>query len=837
MVQRMQAQGMSANQIAAQLQANGVTEAQMMRIQAQVESSRRNYGEQAGSDAESLSRMRTADEISAQEQAAQSSRVGRRIADDDSQNEQANTGRQVSNRSGNGQNSRVNSGRNVAGNEVDMSDIAEGDQDVEVEDGQEGGDGSRNVAWTHRESEIFGHSIFNNNRLTFEPNLNIATPENYVLGPGDEVIIDIWGNSQQTVRQVISPDGSIVADPVGMIRLAGLSVSQANARIRQAFSTVYSLDGGTFLNLSLGQIRSIQVNVMGEALVPGTYTVPSLATLFHVLYRAGGVNRIGSMRDIRVVRGGKEIARVDIYDYLLYGRTDLNIAMKDGDVIVVKPYANLVQLHGKVKRPMIYELKNGETMSTLIGYAGGFTGDAYTKSVRVTRRSGLEMMVFNVEEAGQKEFLLTDCDIVNVEAILERYKNRVQVLGAVFRPGDYALGGDVNTVKELVEKAEGLRGDVFTGRAVIYRYKADYTREAIAIDIVGIMNGTIPDEQLQRSDVVAVSSIFDLNETKTISINGAVAAPGTYSWADNMTLEDFVVRAGGLLESASLMRVDVVQRIKEANSVEELNLKGVHLSFELKKGLVVSGDRDYILHPFDAVYVRRSPGYSEQKNINVSGQVLYGGDYAIINAGERLSTLINRAGGLTNEAYVSGARLMRRKSLAERAREEAAVGLAIRSRGAGDSLTVESLNISEYYSVAIQLDKAMERPGSDYDLVLREGDQLFVPEYQGTVSIAGAVLYPNTVSFTRGLRPRAYVARAGGFVSRARKSKTYVIHMNGSVEESRLFRKPRVTPGALVVVPLKGAPRNPMSTAEVVGLATSVTSLGAIVTSLMNLSK
>ncbi len=685
------------------------------------------------------------------------------------------------------------------------------------------------------ESRIFGHNIFNNRNLTFEPALNIATPENYILGPGDEVIIDIWGNSQQTIQAVISPDGSIVANPVGLIRLNGLSVAQATARVRQSFGSVYALDGGTHLNLSLGQIRSIQVHVMGEVKAPGTYTVPSLATLFHVLYNAGGVNDIGSLRDIHVNRGGKEIAAVDVYDYLLNGHSDLDISLKDGDVVVVPPYKNLVAIEGKVKRPMIYELKTGETLGTLLGYSGGFAGDAYTKAVRVVRKSGLEYRVYNIEQGEYGAFMLTDCDSVSVGAVLERFGNRVEVNGAVFRPGTYALDGSVRTVKQLVEKAEGLRGDAFAGHAVLYRQKPDYTLEALSLDIGKIVSGEAEDVNLRHDDVLEVPSIFDLAESYTVDISGAVGIPGTYPWADNMSLEDLVIRAGGLLESASMIKVDVVQRIKDPESTEEKSIRSILLSFSLKDGLIVEGDNEYILRPFDAVYVRTSPGYSKQENVNISGQVMFGGEYAMVRKSERMSELVRRAGGVTSEAYIEGATLMRCKTKTDIAREESAMNLT-KSSGR-DSLNVESVEISDMYPVAIELDKALDAPGSDYDLVLCEGDELYVPNYIGTVMVCGAVIYPNTMAYQRGANIRHYISRGGGYGSRALKRKTYVIHMDGMVQESRFLSRPRVTPGSMVVVPLKGAPRNPMSAAEVIGMTTSVASLGAIVTSLINMNK
>lgn len=682
---------------------------------------------------------------------------------------------------------------------------------------------------------IFGHDIFSSNRLTFEPQVNIATPENYVLGPGDEVIIDIWGNSQQSIRQTISPEGSIVVEPVGMIKLNGLNIAQARTRVRQAFSSVYELDGGTQLNLSLGSIRSIQVHVMGEVEMPGTYTVPSLATLFHVLHSAGGVNDIGSLRDIRVNRGGKQVEAVDVYEYLMHGRSDLDIALKDGDVVLVQPYANLVAVTGKVKRPMRYEMTANEPLGTLLKYAGGFTGDAYTKAVGVERKSGREHSVYNVDESDFGNFKLADLDSISVGAVLDRFANRVEVKGAVFRPGVYALGDDVSTVRELVERAEGLRGDVFAGHAVLYRMRDDYIPEALSLDIGAVMKGEAEDVRLRKDDVLEIPSIFDLNEAYTVSINGQVAAPGTYPWADNLTLEDLIVRAGGMLEAASTVRVDVAQRVKDSASKDEAGVKAINLSFELKNGLVVSGNREYLLRPFDVVYVRMSPGYSVQQNVTVDGEVMFAGEYALSIHGERLSELVRRAGGLKRGAYAEGARLTRLKTEEEWARESSALGL-VESAGR-DSLDMSDVGLSESYTVAIELNNALTQPGSDYDLVLRKGDKLHIPEYNGTVMVCGAVIYPNTVAYRKGHSVRQYVSNGGGYASRALRRKTYVIHMNGMVEESRFLSRPKVTPGSMVVVPMKREARNPMSVMELTSMTTSIASMGAIVTSLLNMNK
>jgi protein involved in polysaccharide export with SLBB domain len=784
MIGRMQAQGQSAEQIAMALAQSGATEEQLLRLKAKMQNAAREKSAPAEKTKSADSRMRNLPAPVAQPQP------------------------------------KAEDIEAIEKTEVVAAEAAE-------------------AAETVKDSlPVFGHNIFSNKSLTFEPRVNIATPENYVLGPGDEVIIDIWGNSQQSVRQTISPDGSIVVEPVGLIRLNGLSVSQARARVRQAFAGVYALDGGTQLNLTLGEIRSIQVHVMGEVVAPGTYTVPSLATLFNVLYNAGGANSIGSLRDIRVNRGGKQVAAVDVYEYLMHGRSDLDITLKDGDVVMVPPYADIVAITGKVKRPMRYEMRDGETMEALLGYAGGFTGDAYTRAVTVERKSGREYSVYNVEEGDFGSFMLADMDNVEVGAMLDRFSNRIEVRGAVFRPGVYALGDGVVTVRDLIAKAEGLRGDAFTRHAVLYRLKNNHVPETLSVDIGAVMRGEAEDIELRRDDVLVVSSIFDLNETRTVTINGEVGLPGTYRWAENMTLEDLVVRAGGLLESASMVRIDVAQRIKDPSSTTEAGTRAIHISFELEDGLMVKGDnRQYLLRPFDEVYVRTSPGYSRQQNVSVDGEVMFAGQYALTSQNERLSELVHKAGGLKKGAYVNGARLTRMKTDLERAREESALGLVRHNTAGRDSLNVESVDLEDEYAVAIQLDKALQHPGSDSDLVLREGDKLYVPEYVGTVLVAGAVIYPNTVAYGNGRNLRHYIGQGGGYANRALKRKTYVIHMNGMVEESRFLCKPKVTPGSMVVVPMKSAARNPMSPAEVVGMTTSVASLGAIVTSLMNMNR
>lgn len=687
------------------------------------------------------------------------------------------------------------------------------------------------------EIKIFGRNIFNNKQLTFEPNLNIATPENYVLGPGDEIIVDIWGGSVKTIRQYIAPDGNITIEEIGPIYLNGLKIEEAYQRIKNALSQVYaSLNKDrpdTFIKVSLGNVRSIRVNVMGEVAMPGTYTLPSLATLFHALYNAGGVGEIGSMRNIKVSRKGKIVADVDVYDYLLKGKSDLDISLNDGDVVLVAPYANLVSLAGKVKRPMIYEMKDTETIGDLLEYAGGFKGDAYKNAIRVIRKSGREYQVYNVEEGEFKTFPLVDGDSISVDPMLDRFENRVQIRGAVYRPGLYDLG-KVATVKELIEKAEGITEDAFVNRAVLFRQKPDLTQEVVALNVTGILSGLERDLPLQKNDELYIPSIFDLQEDYTLSIKGAVRVPGVYKYADNATIEDLIVQAGGLLESASTVKIDVARRVKNPKSMEAANKLAENFTFTLKDGLIVDGERDFTLQPFDEVFVRNSPGYQVQQSVTATGEVLFEGNYVLSQKGERLSDLVKRAGGLMPEAYAEGARLLRQMTPDEKARVESVLKLSKQSDK--DSIDIKRLDIGNTYYVGVELKKAIENPGSDYDIVLREGDELVVPQYTGTVKISGAVMYPNTVVYKKNVKLNYYIEQGGGFASRAKKHRVFIVYMNGTVQKSKTFSKAKAAPGCEIIVPVK-PPRKGVGLAEIMSIASSTTSMAALVTSIINSTK
>lgn len=687
-------------------------------------------------------------------------------------------------------------------------------------------------------NKIFGHDLFRNQNLSFEPSVNLATPENYRLGPGDEVIIDIWGASENTIRQQISPEGNIQVSGIGPVHLNGMTIKEANSYLQGEFAKIYAGISGdqptSQIKLTLGDIRTIQINVMGEVAVPGTYRLSAFSTVFHALYRAGGVNGIGSLRSIRVVRAGKTIADLDVYQLIMSGKMTDDIRLQEGDFIMVKPYEALVQIEGKVKRPMFYEMKPTETVATILEYAGGFTGDAYKKAVRLIRKSGREHQVFNVDEMDYSVFRLEDGDMITTDAVLDRFENKVEVRGAVYRPGLYQLNNEVSTVKELIKKAEGLRGDAFLNRALLDREREDLSHEVIAIDLQGLLNGTFADVPLQKNDILYISSITDLKEEETVSIHGEVMNPGEYRYSDNTTIEDLIIQAGGLREAAATTMVSITRRIKDPKSKDFSSVLGKVYTFDIKDGLVVGGE-SFDLQPYDEVYIRKSPAYKKQQNIVVSGEVLFDGTYALIKKNERISDVISRAGGVTPDAYVKGARLLRRMSEEERRRQADAIRMARSSEGK-DSISLEKLNLSETYTVGIRLDLALANPGSDYDIVMKEGDVLYVPEYINTVKISGAVMYPNTVSYKQGANLKYYINQAGGYGNLAKKKKAYVIYMNGTVSRLKSSNRKAIEPGCEIIVPSKEEKKR-LSTAEILSMGSTTASLAAVVASLVNLFK
>lgn len=691
--------------------------------------------------------------------------------------------------------------------------------------------------------KVFGRNIFNNKNLSFEPNMNIATPQNYRLGPGDAVFIDIYGASQKTIECTVSPDGFVTIDGYGPVEVSGLTVSQANAKLRSTLGSRYS---SSQIKLTVGETRSIMVNVMGEVKAPGTYTLSAFATVFHALYMAGGTNDLGTLRNIKVYRNNRLVTVVDIYDYMLNGKLTGNVRLADNDVVVVGPYDCLVNLTGKVKRPMWYEMKKNESVGSLLKYAGGFTGDAYTKSVRVVRKTGKEYSVYNVDEFDMSSFQVSDEDSVSVDSILDRYSNMVEIKGAVFRPGMYQVGGEINSVRSLLEHADGLREEAFTARAVMHRMKKDRTLEVVPVDVEGIIDGKVADMPLQPNDVLFIPTKQEMMEEQTITIHGEVNYPGIYKYASNETLEDFVLQAGGLKNSASTVKVDVARRVMNPKALTNDSISAYTYSFALKDGFVIDGTPGFHLMPFDEVYVRKSPGFSKQQNVVVDGEVMFSGTYTLQRKNTRLSDVIKAAGGVNDRGYAAGATLVRKINESERKRLEAARKMALeqyeqvaaeeaaktgKSVDITNSERIKKFQIEDTYSVGIELDKAIANPGSDADIVLREGDRIVVPQYTGTVKINGEVMYPNTVGFVKGKKASYYIDQAGGFNNKAKRGQTYIIYMNGMVAKVSHNAKPM--PGCEIVVPAKATTK--MSIAETMTIGTSVASIATMIATLANI--
>lgn len=679
--------------------------------------------------------------------------------------------------------------------------------------------------------KVFGRDIFNNKELTFEPNMNIATPQNYRLGPGDAVFVDIYGASQKSIQATVTPDGTIVLEGFGPVDVSGLTVAQANARLRATLGARYS---SSKIRLTVGQTKTIMVNVMGEVMAPGTYTLSAFASVFHALYMAGGTNDIGTLRNIKVYRNNKLVTTVDIYDYILNGKLTGNVRLSDNDVIVVGPYDCLVNVTGKVKRPMFYEMKKSESVGTVLKYAGGFTGDAYKKSVKVIRKAGSKYSIFNVGEFDVNTFKVEDEDSISIDSVIPRYSNMVEIKGAVFRPGMYQVGGEITGVRSLLEHADGVTEDAFLQHAVMHRLKFDRTLEVIQVDVEGIMSGRVADIPLKNEDVLYIPSKKDLLEKQTLTIHGEVLYPGKYAFADNTTVEDLIIQAGGLTDAASMMKVDVSRRIADSHAIEANDTIARTYSFKLKDGFVIDGTPGFVLMPYDEVYVRTSPGFSEQKNVSIEGEIMFGGTYTLSKKNQRLSELIKEAGGLTNTAYARGARLERRLTPEEHARMETILRMVKSQSGSGDTLDIRKLDIRDTYNVGIQLDKALEEPGSNYDIVLRAGDKIIIPEYTNTVKISGDVMYPNTVTYRKGKGVKFYVDKAGGWGNRAKKSRSYIVYMNGTVAQVGKGAKPE--PGCEIVVPTKPEGRK-MSTGEIVSIASGSASIAAMIATIANIIK
>lgn len=683
--------------------------------------------------------------------------------------------------------------------------------------------------------EIYGHNIFNENSLTFAPGTNLATPKDYRLGPGDEVIIDIWGQNEEHLRQTISPEGSIMVAQLGPIYLSGHTIQEANNIVSDKFSRKYGglQDSRSAASVQLGQMRSIQVDVMGEVASPGTFSLSPFATVFNALYNAGGINDIGTLRNIEVLRGGKKIATVDIYEYLFRGKQSGNIRLQEGDMIRVSPYKELVLVDGNVKRPMYYEIKSGETLKDVINYAGGFTGDAYSEMVRLSRYTGRDNELVNVERSQFGTYKLKDGDAISVGIIQDKYSNRVEINGAIERPGVYAIGSDIFTIRDLINKADGLKPDAYTGRVMMYREKEDLSLEVEAIDLGAILSGNASDIELRRNDMILISSINEIETRGDLTIQGEVVNPGVFPYAAGSTVEDMIMQAGGLLPGASTARVDVSRRIMDSAATESTGQISEIISLNIEKGLTVNGGTDFKLQPFDVITVRKSPGYREQSFVELSGEVTFTGPYALSRKNERVSTILNRAGGLTNEAYLRGASLLRKLTEEQLKVRKESILKAQRAAG-NDSISIDAIEISEYYNVGVDLQKALDNPGSQYDVVLQPDDRIYVPELISTITVSGEVMSPTTMTFSDNARVKDYINMAGGYTDNSNKGRVYIVYMNGTVRKAN--KRDKLEPGATVIVPTK-VEKKSGGFGEIMGYITSFASLGVMAASIASLLK
>lgn len=694
--------------------------------------------------------------------------------------------------------------------------------------------------------QVFGRNIFNAKNLTFQPSANLATPANYTIGPADMVTINIWGASQQTIEAEVSADGYIVIEGVGPIKLAGLTVERAKSALRNKLSQHYS---DCSIDLSLSETRSIQVQVMGEVKVPGTYTLSSLSTAFNALYMAGGISKIGTLRDIKVYRGGKNISTIDVYDYILNGNSRGDIRLEDNDVIIVGAYNCLVQIKGNVKRPMWYEMKTSETVKDLLSYAGSFTGNAYTKNVRLTRKSGDEYSIHTIDEFQMGSFALSDEDMVEVDSIRARFSNKVEVRGAAKHPGLFELGGKIQSVRDLLLAAEGLSEDAYEGRAIMHRENEDLTLRMINVDIHGIIAGTTSDIPLKNNDVLFIPSKSDMLGERIIDVKGEVTYPGQYPYADNTTIQDIILQTGGLTEAGSLARVDVFRRIRDNKSPLAGENNSINFSFSLDEHFAIQEDTTFFLEPYDIVVVRKSPSYKEQQNVTAQGEVNFEGQYSLTNKNYRLSDLVKACGGLTDVAYIRGAkltRLMTQEELEQRDQANLKAQIQLYEDGIkegkdmnmqiADSLLSLKTNTSNTFPVAINLEKAMANPGSDDDILLREGDVLSVPEKSNIIKISGEVMYPVSMSYEKGKNLSYYIHHAGGYSTNASKRKVYGINANGSVVKLGSNSVSAIQPGMEIVVPQKSAKKK-LSTTEIIGIGSGVAALASVIVALLNAIK
>jgi protein involved in polysaccharide export with SLBB domain len=684
---------------------------------------------------------------------------------------------------------------------------------------------------------VFGSELFTNRKLNFAPSVNIPTPMSYVLGPGDQVVIDIWGASEKTYQLEVGPEGSVKIPNIGPVYVSGLDMESASKKLLGRLKQIYAgLDVNTYAQVSLGQIRSIKVNIIGEAATPGTYTISSLSTVLHALYQCGGINGRGSYRNIEVFRGGKKINTFDLYDFLIEGKIESNIMLEDQDIVRVPVYTKRVQIKGEVKKSGIYELEEGEMLSHLIDFSGGFTDEAYTKLVTIKRKTPSAKKILTIKSENFDQFEMISGDQIDVSEILDIFENRVSIRGAIWRPGEYELT-DSLTLFELIQKAEGITSDAFMPRGHILRYNDDLSFRNIEFSVSDVITGGF-DVLLEEEDEVTIKSSFDMKDQYFVRVTGEVRNPRSIAYQDSLTVEDVVFMAGGFKEAAYKSIVEVARKTSEDNTTNQ-SLSSVIFRFEINQGLFVDANASkFQLEPYDIVTIRRSPFFNKLETIELEGEVQFPGMYVMNFKDERISDLIKRAGGFTKESFPAGGTLIRETEYFDEAKAAQVKKLRILGLGSIDSTATKgTFAINRNEAIAIKLEDIMRNPGSEIDLILKEGDIISIPKMLQTVRVRGEVYFSSNLIFDKDLNFRNYVSMAGGGTERSKMKKSYIVYPNGSAGRTNSFlwfkNFPEVEPGSEIIVPAKAEKRK-MSPQEVIGITTGVATLGLLTNQIIN---
>jgi protein involved in polysaccharide export with SLBB domain len=760
----------------------------------------------------------------------------------------------------------TNVSKRAAREQIDLNDITRGLMETQELMEEEKAD-----------STLFGSKLFfqKNRKLSFEPSLNQATPKNYILGPGDLIYVDIYGESEKYYEATVNPEGAILLDNIGLIAVSGKTIEAAEGIIKNRVATFYTgLTGSnpkTFLQVSLGNVKTIKVHILNEVRLPGTFTLSAFSTVFNALYAAGGPSDKGTLRAIQLIRNNKKIAEIDVYELLINGTANLDVQLQDQDVILVNPYLARVKVMGEVKRPLFFEVTPEDNLEDVLRFAGGFTDLAFKDRISVSRITGNQRSISDVYSNQLGLFNLKGGDEISVYRIIDRYSNRIQIKGAVFRPGIFSLTEGL-TLTQLIKNADGLKGDAYTQRASILRTKGDLSSEVLEVNLQAVLEGSQADVVLQREDVIRISSIYDVQNERYLQILGEVKRPGTYPYSAGMTPEELILIAGGLQESANIKDIEIARRLEDSDSgtLSDIITTSINPDLSFNPNAIS-------LAPFDQVIVRKRANFTMQRLVSVEGQVNSPGIFAIQTSVDRISDLIKRAGGVNQFAYTKGATLIRKTEFfnteSEQVRRqknlealrvllretptnpEAQEELLIRlfrdlpketvaktdstannaKRESLDQIAAETpglaVKIKETEAVAINLEKILANPGSEEDLVLEEGDILNVPKLLQTVRMRGDVVYPTTLRHEQGRGLQYYINGAGGFDRRANRKQTYVVYANGAVKRTKgvlgIRSYPAVEPGAEVIIPSKG-PKIPLRLGDLVGVTTGLATLALV---------